>query len=57
MPVAEARARLSAQASDAQRREVADIVIDNNGTLADLHATVDAAWRDQVLPAARASAG
>ena len=57
MPEAEARARLSAQANDAQRREVADIVIDNNGTLADLHAAVDAAWRDQVLPAARASAG
>jgi dephospho-CoA kinase len=57
MPEAEALARLSAQANDAQRREVADIVIDNNGTLADLHAAVDAAWRDQVLPAARASAG
>jgi dephospho-CoA kinase len=55
MPEAEARARLSAQASDAQRREVADIVIDNNGTLADLHAAVDAAWRDQVLPAASAA--
>jgi dephospho-CoA kinase len=56
MPEPEARARLSAQATDAQRREVADILLDNEGTLADLRAAVDAAWHDRVLPAARARA-
>jgi dephospho-CoA kinase len=48
----EARARFAAQASDEERRAVADIVIDNDGTLDELRAAVDAAWRDQVLPAA-----
>jgi dephospho-CoA kinase len=54
MPEAEARARLSAQATDAQRREVADILIENEGTLADLRAAVDVAWRDRILPLAEA---
>lgn len=48
----EAGARIAAQATDEQRREVADIIIDNDGSLAELHAAVDAAWRDRVLPAA-----
>jgi dephospho-CoA kinase len=52
MAEAEARARFSAQASDEQRREVADIVIDNDGTLDELYAAVDAAWDNTVLPAA-----
>ncbi len=46
------RARIAAQATDEQRRAVADIVIDNNGTTAQLRDAVDAAWRDRVLPAA-----
>jgi dephospho-CoA kinase len=44
MPEADARARIAAQASDNQRRAVADEVIDNNGSRADLEAAVDALW-------------
>jgi dephospho-CoA kinase len=40
----EARARIAAQASDEERRAVADVVLDNDGTLDDLRAKVDAAW-------------
>lgn len=39
-----ARARIAAQASDEQRRAVADVVLDNSGTLEQLTAQVDAAW-------------
>lgn len=39
-----ARARIAAQASDEQRREVADIVLDNSGSVAELIGQVDAAW-------------
>ena len=39
-----ARARMAAQASDEQRRAVADIVLDNSGSVAELTAQVDAAW-------------
>jgi dephospho-CoA kinase len=46
MPEAEVRARLSAQASDEQRRAVADIIITNDGTIDELKERVDAAWRD-----------
>ncbi|MGN6607337.1 MAG: dephospho-CoA kinase, partial [Jatrophihabitans sp.] len=45
MPEADARARIAAQATDEQRRAVADEVIDNNGSLDDLHAQVDAVWQ------------
>lgn len=41
----DARERMAAQASDEQRRAVADVVIDNNGSLADLSAAVDDAWK------------
>src|SRR5580765_5132611 len=44
MAEADARARIAAQASDDQRRAVADIVIDNDGTLPELADAVDAAW-------------
>ena len=43
-----ARARFAAQATDAQRRAVADVVIENNGTQAELRAAVDAAWREYI---------
>jgi dephospho-CoA kinase len=46
----DARARMSAQASDAQRRAVADVVIENDGDLAELAAAVDRLWRDQIAP-------
>ncbi|HVU91270.1 MAG TPA: dephospho-CoA kinase [Jatrophihabitans sp.] len=44
MPEADARNRIAAQATDEQRRAVADVVIDNDGTLAELRARVDEAW-------------
>jgi len=51
MSRAEAESRIAAQATDDQRREVADVVIDNDGTLDDLRARVDAVWNDVLLPA------
>jgi dephospho-CoA kinase len=51
MSRAEAEARIAAQATDEQRRAVADVVIDNDGTLEDLRARVDAVWTDVLLPA------
>jgi dephospho-CoA kinase len=44
----DARARMATQASDEQRRAVADEVIENNGTRAELAAAVDALW-DRLL--------
>ena len=46
---ADARARIAAQASDLQRREVADAWLDNNGTVDGLLAQVDALWRDRIV--------
>jgi dephospho-CoA kinase len=40
----QARARMAHQASDRVRRAVADIVVDNTGTLEDLHARVEEVW-------------
>jgi dephospho-CoA kinase len=44
MAESDARERMAAQASDADRRAVADVVIDNNGSPADLEARVNAVW-------------
>ena len=44
------RARLAAQASDDDRRAVADVWIDNNGTPQALSATVDELWNDRIVP-------
>jgi dephospho-CoA kinase len=44
MAEADARERMAAQATDEQRRAVADVVIDNDGSLDDLAAQVDALW-------------
>ena len=44
MPAADAHERMRAQATDEQRRAVADEVIVNDGTRDDLAARVDAAW-------------
>jgi dephospho-CoA kinase len=41
----EVERRLEAQMPDAERRRRADLVIDNNGSPAELRAQVDAAWR------------
>lgn len=40
----DARARVAAQITREQRRAIADVVIDNSGSLDDLAAQVDAAW-------------
>jgi dephospho-CoA kinase len=53
MPADEARARMAAQASDADRRAVADVVIGNSGTLDELAEAVDAVWRDRIAPLLR----
>jgi dephospho-CoA kinase len=50
LPEAEARSRMAAQAGDADRRAVADVVIRNDGTLVDLATRVDAIWRERIAP-------
>ena len=46
MPAEQARARMAAQASREQRLAVADIVIDNSGSLDDLDRRVAEVWAD-----------
>jgi dephospho-CoA kinase len=46
MPAEQARARMAAQASREQRLALADIVIDNSGSLADLDRRVGEVWAD-----------
>jgi dephospho-CoA kinase len=41
---AEVEQRIDAQMSNAERRQVADVVFENDGTLAELRAKVEAAW-------------
>jgi dephospho-CoA kinase len=50
MTAEEAAGRISAQAGDEQRRAAADVVIDNEGGLAELDAQVDRLWRDRLRP-------
>ena len=40
----DARRRMAAQASDADRRKVADVLVDNSGSEADLEAQIDSLW-------------
>jgi dephospho-CoA kinase len=40
----DARRRMAAQASDAERRRVADVVLDNSGSPEDLEGQIDALW-------------
>jgi dephospho-CoA kinase len=47
----EARSRMAAQATDAQRRAAADVVLVNDGDLDKLRAEVDRVWRERVVPA------
>jgi dephospho-CoA kinase len=47
----DARARIAAQATDEQRRAVADVVLDNSGTPEELAAQVDRFWVEHVAPA------
>ena len=50
MTAEQAEQRIRAQAGDAQRRAAADVLLDNDGDLADLHAAVDALWHDRLVP-------
>lgn len=47
---ADARARIKAQATEAQRRDVADAWLDNSGTPEDLAAAAAALWDDRLVP-------
>ncbi|TFV66754.1 UNVERIFIED_ORG: dephospho-CoA kinase [Bacillus sp. AZ43] len=49
----DARARIAAQASDAERRAVADVVLDNSGTPEELAEQVDRFWAERVGPVTR----
>jgi dephospho-CoA kinase len=53
LPEVDARARIAAQATDEQRRKVADVVLDNGGSPEELAAQVDQFWRERVEPARR----
>lgn len=46
----DARARIAAQASDDQRRAVADIWLDNSGTQAELVRHARDVWRERIVP-------
>jgi dephospho-CoA kinase len=46
---ADARARIAAQASDPERRAATDVWLDNNGSVEELMAQVDALWQDRLL--------
>lgn len=46
MPEDQARERMDAQASRAERLAIADIVVDNSGSLADLDRRVDGLWEE-----------
>ena len=47
----DARARIAAQATDEQRRAVADVVLDNSGTVEELEGQVERFWAERVAPA------
>ncbi|MBK8469276.1 MAG: dephospho-CoA kinase [Actinomycetales bacterium] len=50
MPEADARARIAAQASDEQRREAADIWIDNGRSREQTASQVHRVWADRLVP-------
>ena len=45
----EALARIAVQATDEERRAVADVVVSNSGALEDLSAEVDRLWSTRIL--------
>ena len=45
----EALARIAVQATDKERRAVADVIVSNSGALEDLRAEVDRLWRTRIL--------
>ena len=50
MSEADARARIAAQASEAERRAVADVWLDTDWPLAQVEAEVDALWINRLVP-------
>jgi dephospho-CoA kinase len=50
MSAEEAYSRIRTQASDEQRRAVADVVIVNDGSIDELHAGVDKIWTHRIAP-------
>jgi dephospho-CoA kinase len=50
LTASDARARMAAQATDEERRAVADVVLDNSGTPAELEAQIDRVWSEHILP-------
>jgi dephospho-CoA kinase len=52
MPEGDARARIRAQASDAARRAIADVVLDNSGSRDEIVALARDLWTRRVLPLA-----
>ncbi|GGC88803.1 hypothetical protein GCM10011512_14720 [Tersicoccus solisilvae] len=50
MSDADARARMAAQATDAERAAVADVLLHNDGTVEDLRAAVDRLWDERIVP-------
>ena len=57
LPPEQARARIAAQASDADRLAIADILITNDAALTDLAAAVGEVWENRLLPYRDALAG
>lgn len=47
----DAEARIAAQASDVERAAVADVVLDNSGTLDELRNRVEIFWVERIIPA------
>ncbi|MDW5323229.1 dephospho-CoA kinase [Plantactinospora sp. KLBMP9567] len=50
MTAEQAAQRIRAQAGDERRAVAADVLLDNDGELAELHASVDVLWRDRLTP-------
>lgn len=50
MSEADARARIAAQATEPQRRDVADVWLDNSGSAEDLEAQALQLWHQRILP-------
>jgi dephospho-CoA kinase len=57
MPEEDARARIAAQASDEQRRAVADIWLDNSGSPEELQRRALEVWHNRILPFAQNISG
>lgn len=53
MPESAARARVAAQATDEERAAIADVLLDNSGTLAELETAVDRLWWQRLAPTSR----